>query len=461
MFHALGMTPNAGVAAFLAPTLPELPVLLLGAQVAGIASSLNYLLSQEAIFDLLNAQQATILVIPSRGLDAMCWSKAQGALEDVPTLRHVVVIGGDTEGLAGFVRLEDAIGSFRTRRCPRLPAGSGSNRRVRPVPYRRHDGTPEARPPHARQPDSCRLRVWPSLRLRRTRRRHQRLSVLPCGRDDDGRVVGARRGRVRHRAVALRIAPAIRRRRLLGHRAAFQGNRGERGPDFDRGAYEFMESRDGRIFRENGRHRRRRLPKAIGSRFAATTGIQLFETYGMTETAAAIAFNPGRGEAVAGSVGFRPPYSEIRIRRLDPARPGLCQPDESGLVEVRGPQVFPGYIDPAHNQGTLEPDGWLATGDIGYLTQDARLVLTGREKDLIVRSGHNIDPPRSRMSPITWKASTSARRSVCDQYAVRYRRCLWSRHSALNPTSTAWSYRRAYPRSGGQTQSIKIIDTLP
>jgi len=40
----------------------------------------------------------------------------------------------------------------------------------------------------------------------------------------------------------------------------------------------------------------------------------------------------------------------------------------------------------------LTDDGWLATGDIGYLTDDERLVLTGRAKDLIVRSGHNIDP---------------------------------------------------------------------
>jgi fatty-acyl-CoA synthase len=61
-------------------------------------------------------------------------------------------------------------------------------------------------------------------------------------------------------------------------------------------------------------------------------------------------------------------------------------------VQVRGPQVFPGYLDPAHNAGTLSADGWLTTGDIGYLTDDERLVLTGREKDLIVRSGHNIDP---------------------------------------------------------------------
>jgi fatty-acyl-CoA synthase len=134
------------------------------------------------------------------------------------------------------------------------------------------------------------------------------------------------------------------------------------------------------------------LPKAVGTRFEAVTGIRLFETYGMTESAAAIAFNPGRGMPIAGSVGFRAPYSETRIVSLDPARPGACRANETGLVQVRGPQVFPGYLDPAHNAGTLSADGWLTTGDIGYLTDDERLVLTGREKDLIVRSGHNIDP---------------------------------------------------------------------
>ena len=61
-------------------------------------------------------------------------------------------------------------------------------------------------------------------------------------------------------------------------------------------------------------------------------------------------------------------------------------------MQVRGPQVFPGYLDPEHDVGILGPDGWLSTGDVGHLDSDARLFLTGREKDLIVRSGHNIDP---------------------------------------------------------------------
>ena len=82
------------------------------------------------------------------------------------------------------------------------------------------------------------------------------------------------------------------------------------------------------------------LPKEIGARFEATTGIRLYETYGMTETAAAIAFNPGRGEPVAGSLGFRAPFSQTCIVRLG-AQDDLCSPGESGLVQVKGLRSFP------------------------------------------------------------------------------------------------------------------------
>jgi fatty-acyl-CoA synthase len=134
-------------------------------------------------------------------------------------------------------------------------------------------------------------------------------------------------------------------------------------------------------------------PKAVSERFQARTGITLYETYGMTETAAAIAFNPGRGSPMQGSVGFRAPFAKTKIASLgDASLRTECPPLTSGLVLVSGPQVFPGYLDPQHNKGVLTDDHWIVTGDVGYLTADQRLVLTGREKDLIVRSGHNIDP---------------------------------------------------------------------
>lgn len=65
---------------------------------------------------------------------------------------------------------------------------------------------------------------------------------------------------------------------------------------------------------------------------------------------------------------------------------------EPGMFLVRGPSVFPGYKDAVDNRSALTEDGWLITGDLASLDPDGRIRVTGRAKDLIIRSGHNIDP---------------------------------------------------------------------
>jgi acyl-CoA synthetase (AMP-forming)/AMP-acid ligase II/enoyl-CoA hydratase/carnithine racemase len=391
MFHALGLSPGQGVASFLAPTLPSIPPLLFGAQVAGTASSLNYLLTQDAIFDLLNAQQATILVIPSRDIDQACWSKAAGVFDHVSSLRHVIVIGGDGEGRAGHFSLQQAIGGRSYDVLDFEPSADRDS-----VCALFHTGGTTGRPKLVRLTHGNQIHAafgfaqvfgyderdvvingFPFFHVGGTMT--VGLSVLAAG----GHIVVPSPYGLRVPKVIERYWDIVRhfRATVVGGvptSIAALANSWSEGND---ASSVRMAVTGGAV-----------LPKAIGSRFEATTGIPLFETYGMTETAAAIAFNPGRGTPVAGSVGFRAPYSETRIVRIDPANPGPCGVNESGLVQVRGPQVFPGYLDPAHNEGTLDAGGWLTTGDVGYMTEDARLVLTGREKDLIVRSGHNIDP---------------------------------------------------------------------
>ena len=84
--------------------------LLLGAQVAGVASSLNYLLSRDAIFDLLNAEKATILVMPARELDETCWTKAAGrarARADADRMCSSSAASG--EGAPAIVGLDEAL----------------------------------------------------------------------------------------------------------------------------------------------------------------------------------------------------------------------------------------------------------------------------------------------------------------------------------------------------------------
>lgn len=391
MFHRLGLAPGQGVAAFLTPTLAELPPLLWGAQVAGAASSINYLLSQQAIFDLLNAEKATLLVIPARQIDEMCWSKAIGALEAVPSLQHIIVIGGDTGELSGYMRLEDAIDG-----CSKDALGFEATTDRDAICALFHTGGTTGRPKLVRLTHGNHIHAafgfaqvfgydegdvvlngFPFFHVGGTMT--VGLSVLAAG----GHIVVPS-------PYGMRLAPVVERYwDIVEHyQATVVGgvptsigavtNSWKPGTDVSSVR---MAVTGGAV-----------LPKAVGSRFSEATGIRLYETYGMTETAAAIAFNPGHGTPVDGSVGFRAPYSQTRILRLDSSMPEICEPNESGIVQVRGPQVFPGYLDPAHNAGTLDADGWLTTGDVGYLTPDGRLFLTGREKDLIVRSGHNIDP---------------------------------------------------------------------
>ncbi|MBI4831967.1 MAG: AMP-binding protein, partial [Candidatus Lindowbacteria bacterium] len=120
----------------------------------------------------------------------------------------------------------------------------------------------------------------------------------------------------------------------------------------------------------------------------------LLEGYGLTEGTVVSSCNPRDGVRKVGSVGLRIPYQEMKTVILD--EKGIyvrdCQTDEIGVVVVRGPNVFKGYADEAHNKGVWIHGDWLNTGDMGRMDNDQYLWLTGRKKELIIRGGHNIDP---------------------------------------------------------------------
>jgi hypothetical protein len=94
LFRSLGATPDSGPVAFLCRVGADAGRLL-GAQVASVASSINYLLTAHAVADLLIAENAEVLVIPSAADDPESWHKAATVMERVPSLRFVLVIGGD------------------------------------------------------------------------------------------------------------------------------------------------------------------------------------------------------------------------------------------------------------------------------------------------------------------------------------------------------------------------------
>ena len=135
------------------------------------------------------------------------------------------------------------------------------------------------------------------------------------------------------------------------------------------------------------------LPPAVGARFTEVTGRRLHETYGMTEASGLIAIDPAGSSGGEGSVGWALPYTQVQVRRLaaDGTPGDECEAGEVGVIFVSGPNVSPGYRNPAHNQGVFVA-GVLNSGDLGYKDDEGRLYMAGRSKDLIIRSGHNIDP---------------------------------------------------------------------
>lgn len=133
------------------------------------------------------------------------------------------------------------------------------------------------------------------------------------------------------------------------------------------------------------------LSPSLAKRVADEIGVAVTNGYGMTETTSLISRAPDTQPP--GSSGLRLPYSQIRIAHLDGDKVTRdCGLGETGVVLVRGPQVFAGYREAADNKGAWIEGDWFNTGDLGYLEESGYLFLTGRAKDLIIRGGHNIDP---------------------------------------------------------------------
>lgn len=108
-------------------------------------------------------------------------------------------------------------------------------------------------------------------------------------------------------------------------------------------------------------------------------GLDMRETYGLTESTGVISIPPLDRRKV-GTVGQAMPGSEIHI-------------GADGEILVRGPQVFLGYFGKDEETDKVLKDGWLATGDLGRLDEEEFLTVTGRKKDIIITaSGKNISP---------------------------------------------------------------------
>ena len=129
------------------------------------------------------------------------------------------------------------------------------------------------------------------------------------------------------------------------------------------------------------------LPSSVAARIEAMTGRPVRQIYGMTETAGIIAAQNEASPDPGLNVGLPVPMMRVAIG----AAGGRFEPGLHGNVFVKGPNLFAGYRTAAGVEGA-PADGWVATGDIAEILGGGALAIRGRAKDVIIRSGHNIDP---------------------------------------------------------------------
>jgi fatty-acyl-CoA synthase len=141
------------------------------------------------------------------------------------------------------------------------------------------------------------------------------------------------------------------------------------------------------------------LSSELAAQYEAKLGIPVRNILGMTECAGLVSIEPAAAPRVSGSTGLRLPYTQVHAV---PWRDGAaqleqrCATGETGVIVLRGPHISPGYTDAVRDGGMFQTDAqhtrWLVSGDLGHIDAQGCIHITGRAKDVIIRGSHNIDP---------------------------------------------------------------------
>lgn len=132
------------------------------------------------------------------------------------------------------------------------------------------------------------------------------------------------------------------------------------------------------------------VQKAVADKWQNITKTRLLEGYGLTEASPLLTCCPYNLDGYNGSIGFPAPSTLIQIRDDDGK---VLAQGETGELFGKGPQVMKGYWQrPEETAKVIDRDGWLATGDIGYMDEKGFFYIVDRKKDMILVSGFNVFP---------------------------------------------------------------------
>ncbi len=392
MFHDLGVGPK-DVVSFLLPNLLETHYTLWGAQAVGIANPINFLLGVDQIIEICNAAQTKVLVALGPHPTLNIWEKVETLKDRVKSLEKVLIVGGIPKSDHTFLSFHQTIDLYPNNRrtFDHSPAESD-------IASLFHTGGTTGKPklvPHTHGNELA--AALSTAHMFALSDRDVIVNGLPLFH------VAA--------PILLTLAPLA-----AGSEVLIPSVAGLRDPLVLENHWKLLQKygvtiaggvptslsdlarvplRDADISRvEFALSGGAQLSAGLATRFKRQTGLPIYQIYGMTETSGVIAVTPRGRAPVEGSVGLSVPGVEVKAIQLDYSGQWVadCKPGDTGILAVRGKNVFSGYLNGSQDDNTFVGNGWLNTGDVGHIDSDGWIFITGRAKDVIIRSGHNIDP---------------------------------------------------------------------
>lgn len=381
----VGIEPGETVSLLL-PNIWQAHAILWASTAIAVANPVNFILRPDDIVDLLDRVRTRVLVVPGPGAVHGIWEKVDAIRHRLPHIRRIVTVGASSDGCDNF----DAIVAADERPLAAVRAQrSGSD-----IAVLFHTGGTTGLPKIVPLSHANILAAARSLG-----------AAMRFGPDDlvyNGLPIFHVAG-----SLLIGLGPL-----LAGSAMLLVTEQGLRAPSVI-GAYWWIvehyrptviggiptslaaltevsiggaDLRSVRLCLTGGAP----LPATLAEQFAAHSGFAVHQIYGMTEASGLIATTAADAQPRPGFVGMASPGTEIAIReRMPDGTAGALLPvGTTGLICFRGPQLFAGYAD----ADAVDDDGWLNSGDMGQLDASGWLSVTGRAKEVIIRSGHNIDP---------------------------------------------------------------------
>ncbi|WP_051237514.1 AMP-binding protein [Ottowia thiooxydans] len=446
---------------FLLPAIPQAHFTLWGAEAVGIACPINYLLGEEHIAELILAAKVNVLVVLGPHPELDIWSRVDGIRQRCPQLLHVLAVGGGEAfgaGEGGALNFDQAVAAQSDE-----PLSTSTS--LDDVAALFHTGGTTGSPKLAQH-------------LHRNQLCAAAGAACMYGASDQDVIING--FPLFHVAGSFVYGLSMF---LVGATVVLPTLLGMRNPGYVQRYWHFAERERATLLAAvptvmsslltvpaSGADISRirclltggsPLPPDLAEAFERQFSMPVRNILGMTECGGIIAIEPCAMPRTAGSVGLPIPFVKVRAVNAN----GEPVPEgEDGELQIKGPNVSPGYTDATKNSGLFLDGGWLNSGDVGHLDSEGRLYVTGRAKDMIIRSSHNIDPlliedTLHKHPDVAMAAAVGAPDEYAGELPVVY--------ISLKPGATADAQallafaEQHVPERPAVPKQIFILDTLP